>query len=249
VRIVVTEDYAALSRAAADLVADTVARTPDAAVIVATGETPMGLYRELAERRAQGILDASRLRVFQLDSYLGLGPDDDRSLYRWMRESFLDPLGIPAARVTRLPGDAADPEAACRAYDRAVAEAGGIDLAILGLGPNGHLGFNEPPVEADGPTRVVTLTDESIESNARYWGGHDRVPRQALTAGMAVLLAARQTLLVASGARKRTILRRAVDGPITPDVPASYLQRAPNVTVIADQAARESDAPADVAAG
>ncbi len=246
-RIVVTEDYAALSRAAADLVADVVARIPDAAVIVATGETPMGLYRELVERRARGVLDASRLRVFQLDAYLGLGPDDDRSLYRWMRESFLDPLGIPAAHVTRLPGDAADPEAVCRAYDRAVAQAGGIGLAILGLGPNGHLGFNEPPVEADAPTRVVTLTEESVESNARYWGGRDRVPPRALTAGMAVLLAARQTLLVASGARKRDILRRTLDGPVTPDVPASYLQHIPNVTVVADRAARESDAPADVA--
>jgi glucosamine-6-phosphate deaminase len=237
VKVVVTDDYAALSRAGADLMAGVIAANPTATVILATGETPMGMYRELAVRQQRGELDASRLRVFQLDAYLGLAPDDRRALYRWMRESFLDPLGVPAANVVRLPGDTSDPEAACRAYDEAVQAAGGIDLAILGLGPNGHLGFNEPPSDPHTPTRVIDLTEESIESNARYWGGRDQVPRQAMTAGMAVLLAARQTLLVVSGERKRAILRQTVAGPVTPNVPASYLQQAANVTVIADRAA------------
>lgn len=236
-RIVQVADYEAVGRAGADLLAEVFARNPAATVILATGETPMGMYRELAERRQRGELDASRLRVFQLDAYLGLAPDDRRSLYGWMLRSFLEPLGVPPDNVVRLPGDSADPDEVCRAYEEAVTSAGGIDLAVLGLGPNGHLGFNEPPADPASPTRVVTLTPESVESNARYWGGADQVPRRALTAGMAVLLAARQTLLVVAGERKRAILQRTLYGPITPDVPASYLRQASGVTVIADRAA------------
>ena len=133
--------------------------------------------------------------------------------------------------------DAPDPEGACRAYDRALQAAGGFDLAVLGLGPNGHLGFNEPPCGREAPTRVVSLTPQSVESNARYWGGPEQVPRRALTAGMAVLLTARRILLLAAGESKADILRRTLEGPINPDVPASYLQTVPGVTVIADRAA------------
>jgi glucosamine-6-phosphate deaminase len=234
---IITDNYDDLSRAAADLIAAQIATKPDAAVVPAVGDTPMGAYRELAARYGRGELDPTRLCVFQLDAYLGLAPDDPRALYGWLLRSFVEPLGIPLANVVRLPGDAPDPEAACRAYDAAVAAAGGIDLAILGLGPNGHLGYNEPPADPAAPTRVVDLTEESIISSARYWGGRDQVPRRALTAGMAPLLAARHTLLLVSGAHKREILRRTLAAPPTPAVPASYLQQAPRVTVLADRAA------------
>ncbi len=235
--LVIKEDYAALSRAGAERVASYLRAKPDAAVVVATGNTPLGLYRELADMRARGEVDSSRLRAFQLDAYLGLTPDDPRSLYRWMKEAFLDPLEIPEAHVVRLPGDTPDPHAACHAYDEAVARAGGFDLAILGLGPNGHLGFNEPPSAPTDVTRVVTLTEESVTSNASYWGGRERVPREAITAGMNVLLEAKKILLLVSGDHKHAILRRTVEGPVTPDVPASFLQRAADVTVLADRAA------------
>jgi glucosamine-6-phosphate deaminase len=154
-----------------------------------------------------------------------------------MLRSFVEPLGIPAANVVRLPWQPGESETGCRAYAEAVAVAGGFDLAVLGLGPNGHLGFNEPPTGPSAPTRVVDLTEASIESNARYWGGRDQVPRQAVTAGMDLLLAARATLLVVSGPHKQAILRRTVAEPPTPAVPASYLQQAANVTVLADRAA------------
>jgi glucosamine-6-phosphate deaminase len=164
-----------------------------------------------------------------------LGPDDFRSLYGWTRRSFVEPLGIPDAQVTRLVADTGDPQAACQAYEAAVEAAGGIDLAIMGLGPNGHLGFNEPPSGADAPTRMIDLAEESVESNAVYWGGRDQVPRQAMTAGLNVILAARHIVLVVTGAHKRDILDRAINGAVTPDVPASWLQRAPNVTILADR--------------
>lgn len=233
----VVENESAFVRAGADFIVDTLRRKPDPTVVLATGNSPIGVYRELAERYRGGEWDPSRLRVFQLDAYLGLSPDDRRSLYRWLDEAFLQPLDIPPDNVVRLPGDTQDPEAVCRAYDRALEAAGGFDLAVLGLGPNGHLGFNEPPSEASSPTRVVELTEASIVSNAVYWGGRDSVPRLALTAGMAALLGARTTLLLVSGAHKRKVLERTIRGPVTPEVPASLLQSVAGVTVLADRAA------------
>ncbi len=235
--LVVVDDYEALSRLGADWLAEGIRAKPDAAIVVATGDTPMGAYRELAERRSRGLIDTSQLRVFQLDAYLGLAPDDRRSLFGWMRRSFIEPLGIAEANVVRLAGDASAPREACRLYEAAARAAGGFDISILGLGPNGHLGFNEPPSPPAAPTRLVDLTPESIMSNARYWGGEEQVPPQALTCGMDLLLAAQRTLLVVSGAHKHQILHRLVEGPQTPEVPASYLQSASNVTVLADRAA------------
>jgi glucosamine-6-phosphate deaminase len=235
--LIILDNYDALSNAGADWLVNAIHSKPDAALVVATGETPMGVYRELAERRARGLMDTSMLHVFQLDAYVGLAADDRRSLYGWMRRSFIDPLGIPQENVVRLVGDDPDPWGSCRRYEAAVREAGGFDISILGLGPNGHLGFNEPPSPPEALTRVVDLTPESILSNARYWGGEEQVPRQALTCGMDLLLAARQTLLVVSGAHKHQILHRTIESRPTPEVPASYLQSASNVTIMADRAA------------
>jgi glucosamine-6-phosphate deaminase len=235
IRTVVVSDYDALSQAAADSIAATLARKPDALLLLATGDTPMGAYRELAERRLRDVLDTSHLRAAQLDEYAGLGgPDDRRSLYGWMQRSFLGPLGVTAERTIRLDASL-PPDVACREYDAAVAAAGGFELAVLGLGPNGHLGFNEPPIERDAPTRLVPLTPASIRSNARYWGDEDDVPRMALTCGLATLLEARQILLAVSGPHKREILRRTLTPPPTADVPASWLQQASgDVGVLAD---------------
>lgn len=236
-KLTLVEDYEALSRAGADWLVEEIHAKPDAAIVAATGNTPMGMYIELAQRHLRGLIDPSRLRVFQLDAYLGLAPNDPRALFGWTRRSFIEPFGITEENVVRLAGDDLNPWKACRAYDEAVRAVGGFDLSILGLGPNGHLGFNEPPSAPDAPTRVVNLTPESIQSNARYWGGEDQVPRQALTCGMDLLLAARRTLLLVSGAHKHQILHRAVEGPQMPEVPASYLQSASNVTIVADRAA------------
>ena len=237
VDLIIVDDYEALSRAGASWLIEAIREKPDAAIVAATGNTPTGMYIELAQLHFRGWIETSRLRVFQLDAYLGLAPDDPRALFGWTRRSFIEPLGIMEANVVRLAGDDSNPWEVCRRYETAVREAGGFDISILGLGPNGHLGFNEPPSLPDAATRVVDLTSESILSNARYWGGEEQVPRQALTCGMDLLLAARCTLLLVSGAHKHEILHRMIEGPQTPEVPASFLQLASNVTVLVDRAA------------
>jgi glucosamine-6-phosphate deaminase len=238
IEILRAEDYEALSRLGAETIAAVVRETPRARVLVATGKTPMGVYRELAAMARSGELDASGIMPFQLDEYLGLAPGDHRAFARWALESFVVPLGLAEESLVRLPvADGSDPDLDLREYDRRVREEGGYDLAILGIGENGHLGFNEPPCDWSAPTRRVELSRETIASNARYWGDSDDVPRRAVTVGMEPLLGARTVLLLASGARKRDIVRRALSGPVTPEVPASYLQRAARVVAIVDREA------------
>jgi glucosamine-6-phosphate deaminase len=234
--VLVREDYADLSRTAADLVEARISERPSLNLLAATGNTPMGLYAELVRRGETGSLDASRLRVFQLDEYAGVGIEDRRSLLGWLVRTFTAPLGIPEERIVRL-DTGIEPTDACAAFDERLREAGGFDLAILGIGANGHLGFNEPPSDAGAPTREVTLSDESIRTNAGYWGGAENVPTRALTVGMRELLASRETILLASGGSKRAILRRALYGAVTPEVPASFLQEAERVTAVVDRAA------------
>jgi glucosamine-6-phosphate deaminase len=232
----VVDDPSALAHAGADVVERLVGRAPAAALVPATGETPLGLYAELVARRDAGAFDPAALTIVQLDDYLGVDPDDRRSLFGWMDRALLRPLEIPPDHVLRLPigGDGA----ACAAFDHALEERGGIDLAILGLGENGHLGFNEPPAPASAGTRAVALTRETIRANARYWGGEDQVPAHAVTLGLRQLLGAREILLLVSGPRKHDIVHRSLEGPVGEDVPASFLRDADaEVTVIVDRAA------------
>lgn len=244
VNLTVTADSAAMSELAAGKMIEVITATPDAALLVATGSSPLGAYEVLGRRVRDEAIATDRLRIFQLDEYLNLAEDDPRTLYGWMRRAVLEPLAIPEANVVRLPSIVSDEAAVRRDYEAAVDAAGGFDLAILGLGPNGHLGFNEPPSGPEAPTRIVDLTPESIASNGRYWGGPDRTPRQAITAGMDLILAARQALLIVTGDHKRAILQQAVTGPETPMVPASYLRRCAG-ELLCDRAAWGDD-PAPV---
>ena len=230
-----------VARGAADDAAQVMRSEPRAAVMFAVGESPIGLYMDLAARRRSGTLDMSRIRAVQLDEYLGIAAEDERSFFGWLERDALVPLGIARDRTIVLRGDAPDPAVECARYDRAVAQAGGIDLAILGLGQNGHLGFNEPPSDASAPTRVVDLAADTIDANARYWGGRDRVPRRAITAGMRVVLAARRMILVVTGGSKHEILHRTLEGEIGPDVPASYLRTIDGVSVYCDRAAWDGE--------
>jgi glucosamine-6-phosphate deaminase len=235
VRLAIVEDTDDLAGLGAGVVGEVIARTPEASIVVATGNTPMGLYARLADRRQSGAFDPAAITVFQLDEYLGVAPDDRRSLYGWMRRSFLDPLGVSENRAVRLPVDG-DLERDCSAFDRAIDDRGGLDLAILGLGRNGHLGFNEPPSHPNSGTRAVELSSVTREDNARYWGTLADVPTSAVTMGLRHLLQARVIVLVAAGASKREIALKVLKGPVGPDVPASFLREAvSDVIVIVDR--------------
>jgi glucosamine-6-phosphate deaminase len=229
----VVEGYDELSVWAAGEIVGVLSALERARIVVATGETPVGAYGLLARRYADGELDTSGLVVHQLDEYEGVGPDDPHSLGGWMRRSFLIPLGIPRDRTVWLPS-ASDPEALAD-YDRTTTEAGGFDLVILGIGINGHVGFNEPPSDDRSPTRLVTLSDESRRSSAGYRNDGRKVPERAVTIGLASLVRARTVVLLASGRSKADIVRRFLHGSVTPQVPASFLQRVQDLRVIVDR--------------
>lgn len=217
-----------IGEVAADVV-ETVA--PDGVLGVATGSSPLALYSALIRRRAEG-LATDGLRLFALDEYVGLSPDDPRSYAAYVRSMIAEPLGIPDARV-RVPSGSTAADAA--AYERAIAEAGGVDLQIVGIGRNGHIGFNEPGSDAETRTRVVELDESTRRANAAHFDGDlSRVPTHAMTQGVATILSARRIVLVASGAAKAPALRAALVGPVTAANPASFLQRHPDVTVVAD---------------
>jgi glucosamine-6-phosphate deaminase len=237
--IIILAEETDVHRQAADLFHSIVSTQSKTTAVLALGNTPMGMYSLLSERKQRGTFDTSGLHVFQLDDYEYLTEDDDRSLIRWLKQSILDPWGIPEEHIVTLRQNrsAADNERVFSAYERAVREAGGFDIAVLGLGQNGHLGFNEPPSTPDSRTRRVTLTHESIQSSALYWGGVERVPPGGITAGLDLLLESRHLLLLVTGRSKRDILHRTVLGPVTPDVPASYIQNHPQVTILVDRAA------------
>ena len=207
-----------------------------APILVATGSTPMPIYAQLGRRVADGDFDVPASPIVQLDEYVGVDDADPRSLYGWMKRGFLAPLGIDEGRAIRLRGDVEDPAAESARFEEEVRSAGGIGIAVLGLGPNGHLGFNEPPCAVSAVSRVVPLTPESLVSNAAYWDGRP-VPTHALTAGMTLILDADVVVLVVGGAHKRAVLEQALLGPESDDNPASHLRRAGRLIVVADDAA------------
>lgn len=241
INLIVAENYEAMSREAAKWLQAIVQDKPAASVVLAMGNTPMGMYGALTEMRERGEVSFGSIRAFQLDGYLRITREDPRSLEGWLRRSVAEPWGLREDQLVLLDENTSDPEATAREYEAKVREAGGFDATVLGLGPNGHLGFNEPPSPADAPTRAVPLTEKSLHSNAVYWGGLERVPRHSLTAGMDVLLGSKKVLLLASGEGKRDILRRTLRGEVTALVPSSYLQQHADVTVIADKAAWPDD--------
>ena len=235
-RVVTTADD--LARTTADLVVRTVTERPDAVIALPTGTTPLGLFGELVRRIQNDEADFSHARFFCLDEYLGVDADDPNSLTGWLFREFFNPAGITPAQVHIVPSHPDDADAQAAAYEADLASAGGLDLAVLGIGANGHIAFNEPGSPLDSRTRVLDLTPESQAQAAAYWEGSFPAPSQAMTIGVATLLEARKVVLIASGEAKADILHDALRGPISPRVPASLLRTKPDkLTVIVDAAA------------
>jgi len=236
--LTVVPDEGAMSTLAADELAEVARRSPEAAVAVPTGTTPLGMFDELVARVRRDELDLSRLHVYCLDEYVGVGPDDPNSLTGWLQRAFLEPAGIGPVRVHALPATDPDPAAAAARYEAELAARGGLELAVLGLGPNGHVAYNEPGSAADSRTRVVELTPQSIEQASAYWEGAVPIPDRALTVGVGTLLEARRIVLIVSGEGKAEVLRRTLQEPPSAEIPASWLRLAGDrLRVIADEAA------------
>lgn len=227
-----TKTYDQMAKKAANLLSAQVLTKPHSVLGLATGSTPLGVYRWLIRWYQKDDVDFSQATTVNLDEYVGLGEQDPQSYRYYMNTHFFDHINIPKERTLVPCGTAADPEAECRAYDRRIEALLGIDLQLLGIGRNGHIGFNEPADVFIKNTHVVTLSDSTVTANARFFDSPDDVPRRAITLGMGSILQARKIVLVANGAAKRDIVREAFTGPITPRVPASLLQLHPDVTVL-----------------
>ncbi len=232
-RLVLAADPVELGRLAADVVAETLTGRPDAVLGLPTGSTPVPLYAELGRRGALGQINLSRAVAFALDEWLGVAPDHPATNAGFLRRH----LSFPLAALYLMRSDAVDPAAECGAFASRLAEAGGLDLAVLGIGINGHLAFNEPGSAFDSRCRWVELTETTRCAHQGEFGGLPLTPGRGLTLGLGEIMEARQALLLASGPAKAPVLARALHGAITEDLPASVLQRHPSLIVIADRAA------------
>ena len=231
------KDYQELSRKAANIIAAQIIMKPDCVLGLATGSSPIGTYKELIQRYEMGDLDFSQVSSINLDEYKGLSPENDQSYRYFMNTNLFDHVNIDKARTNVPNGLEPDSAKACADYNAIIAQSGGIDLQLLGLGHNGHIGFNEPADVFPLETNCVDLQASTIEANKRFFESEADVPRQAYTMGIGNIMQAKKIVVVVSGKDKAKILREVVAGPITPRVPASVLQLHPDVTIVADEAA------------
>ncbi len=236
-RIICAENYEGMSRQAANILSSVVAMKPDCVLGLATGSTPIGTYQELIKRYEEGDLDFRRVKTVNLDEYVGLEPTHDQSYRYFMQSQLFDHVNIKVENTNVPGGMAQDVEAECRRYDEIIASMGGIDIQVLGMGHNGHIGFNEPAEEFPMGTHQVDLAESTIEANARFFENRDMVPRKAVTMGIGSIMQARRILVVVSGEGKADIVEKAFRGPVTPKVPASILQMHPDVILVGDKAA------------
>ena len=236
-RVYRTEDYQSMSRQAANILSAQVILKPNCVLGLATGSTPIGMYQQLINWYEKGDVDFSQVRTVNLDEYLGLAPTHDQSYRYFMQDNLFDHVDIDVEKTHVPDGSMEDAQAACDAYEQAIAQAGGVDLQLLGLGHNGHIGFNEPCDSFPVTTHCVELTESTIQANSRLFDSADEVPREAYTMGIGTIMKARKILLVVNGAGKAEIVRDVLRGPVVPQVPASILQLHPDVTVVLDKEA------------
>jgi glucosamine-6-phosphate deaminase len=234
-RLIVTADYQELSRLVAQEIADYLRSNPRAVLCLPTGNTPVGAYQELVRLYSSGRVSFAECTVFNLDEYYPIDPSDQNSYRSFMRRHLLDHIDLPPESANIPDGSAPDAESECRRYEAKIRECGGIDLALVGIGENGHIGFNEPGCELLLETHVVTLSESTLNANHGPFGSVDAMPKQALTMGIGSILSARRVIVVASGPRKRQAVEMMLSTKITTYVPATLLQIHRDVTVVIDQ--------------
>ena len=231
------KDYQDMSRKAANIISAQIIMKPNCVLGLATGSSPVGTYRQLIEWYNKGDLDFSHVTSINLDEYKGLSPENDQSYRYFMDTNLFNHVNIDKAHTFVPNGLEVNSEKACTDYNHTIATSGGIDLQLLGLGHNGHIGFNEPGAAFERETHCVDLTESTIEANKRFFSSEEEVPRQAYTMGIKNIMQAKKILVIVSGADKAQILEKVLHGPITPEVPASILQLHNDVTIVADEAA------------
>ena len=231
-RIIKTKDYADMSRKAANIIAAQVILKPDCVLGLATGSTPIGTYKELIKGYENGDLDFSLVKTANLDEYRGLEKSNDQSYDYFMKANLFNHININFDNLNIPNGENPDADAECKRYEEVVKALGGQDLQLLGMGHNGHIGFNEPADEFVKETHCVDLQESTIQANKRFFEKIEDVPTTAITMGMMSIMQAKKVLLIANGPKKKDIVEKSFFGPITPKVPASILQLHPDVTVI-----------------
>lgn len=229
------KDYKDLSRKAANIISAQVIMKPNAVLGLATGSSPVGTYQQLIEWYKKGDVDFSNVTTINLDEYRGLSGENEQSYRYFMNTNFFDHINIDKERTFVPEGTQLDSEKACSDYNQIIRNAGGIDLQLLGIGGNGHIGFNEPGEAFETETHCVKLTENTIQANARFFDSMDEVPKEAYTMGIKSIMQARKILLIAAGKSKAEALYQSFFGPVTPNVPASILQLHNDVTVVADE--------------
>lgn len=236
-KIIFTQDYAHMSQMAAKYIAGLITLHPNSVLGLATGSTPVGTYQELIRQHREEGLSFAQATSFNLDEYVGLGEDHPQSYKSFMNQNLFDYVDMRKHAIHVPNGLADDLEAECQRYETAIAEAGSIDLQILGIGRNGHIGFNEPDFKFASETHVVKLEEQTRQDNSRFFGSLDAVPTQAISVGMKTILQARRIVVMASGIEKAEAVKAMVSGEIQPNLPASILQLHADVTLIVDEAA------------
>lgn len=236
-RVYKAKDYDEMSRKAANVISAQVIMKPDCVLGLATGSSPIGTYKQLIDWYNKGDLDFSEVTSVNLDEYKGLTHDNDQSYYYFMYNNLFKHINIDLDKVNVPNGSEPDSEKECSRYEEVIRSLGGVDLQLLGLGNNGHIGFNEPADDFAKTTHCVDLTESTIEANKRFFASADDVPRQAYSMGIGTIMRARKILLIVSGAGKADILKEVISGPVTPQVPGSILQLHNDVVVVADEAA------------
>ena len=236
-RVYQVKDYDAMSRKAANVISAQVIMKPDCVLGLATGSSPIGTYKQLIEWCDKGDLDFSEVKSVNLDEYKGLPRDNDQSYYYFMYNNLFKHININLDNTNVPNGMEPDAEKECLRYEGIITDLGGVDLQLLGLGRNGHIGFNEPDDTFGNITHYVNLTESTIDANKRFFASADDVPKQAYTMGIGTIMKAKKILLIVSGEDKADALAKAVYGPVTPQLPASVLQLHSDVIVVADEAA------------